>query len=136
MNCPDTNRLVEVGSGGRGDLDLLAHLQNCPDCRAELRIIRLLPAALRPEFDVPGRLVGRVMMDLADSRIGHRDRALSVQLVASAVLAAVTAGVTVLATGLIVASGPVDLMAFSLAAGLAAGLVHFRLDSLQDAVAS
>ncbi len=136
MNCPDTNRLIELVAGGRDDVELQDHLRACSSCQAELRLIQELPAAFRPEFEVPEALVQRVMSGLAEAPTGRRGRIPGLQLVAACVLGTLTALATIVATGSMGAGGPVELLAFSLVAGLAAVLMQHRAASPVEVEAS
>ncbi len=124
MSCPDTNRLIDLRNDELGDLELRAHLQQCPTCRAELRIIREITAAFRPEIAVPQSLVRRTMAGILLQKDTPRARAL--HAAAAVALGTLTAAATTVVTGSTDSGGPLALLLFSVAMGGVAGLYELR----------
>ena len=127
MSCPDINRLIDLLGDPQSDVELLAHLEGCPSCQAEYRLIQEIPAAFRPEIEVPEALVQRVMAGIPVSTSPQeRPRVPAIQVLAAGVLGSLTAAAAILATGLGGTGGPLDLLLFSLGVGLVAGVVQSR----------
>jgi len=128
MSCPDINRLIDFLGDGRPDADLEAHLEECPSCQADFRLLRELPAAFRPEIEVPEQLVQRVMAELALAGLSpERHQTPALQVLGSGLLGSLTAVSVITATGSGSAGDPIDLLLFAFAVGLAAGVVHIWL---------
>ncbi len=118
MSCPDINRLIDLLDDPRADVELLAHLEGCPSCQAEFRLIQEIPAAFRPELEVPEALVQRVMADIAVSTSSSgRPRVPALQVLAAGVLGSITAAAAILATGSGGTGDPLDLLLFCLGVG-------------------
>ena len=122
MECPDIYKLLDFVEDEASAPDVYSHVQNCASCRAQLRLIRELPAAYRPEFEVPEVLVQRVMNAVvrqAQPEAGE-ETVHPLQLFASGLLGTMTALVVVVATGSIgEGTTPVELMLFSVLVGVA-----------------
>ena len=67
MDCPDIDRLIDFQAGIGQDPELEAHVDTCPDCRTDLRILRGISGAFRQEFEIPERLIQRVLADLPEA---------------------------------------------------------------------
>jgi len=127
MSCPDINRLIDLLGDPQSDVELLAHLEGCPSCQVEYRLIREIPAAFRPEIEVPEALVQRVLADIAlTTPPPERTRVPALQLLTGGVLGSITAVAAILATGLGGTGRPLDLLLFSLGVGLIAGVAQSR----------
>ena len=127
MSCPDVSRLIDLLGDPESDVELLAHLEGCPSCQAEFRLIREIPAAFRPGLEVPEALVQRVMAGIAVSTpSSERPRVPAVQVLAAGVLGSITAAAAILATGSGGTGHPLDLLLFSLGVGLVASVVQSR----------
>ena len=128
MSCPDINRLIDFLVEDRPDLELEAHLEQCVSCQADFRLLREIPAALRPEIEVPERLVRRVMagIPLPEDHLGKR-QVPAAHVVGSGVLGALTTIAALVATGSGGAWDPLPLLPFSVAVGLVASGVQIRL---------
>ncbi len=124
MSCPDTNQLINLRNDELGDLELRAHLQQCPTCRAELRLIREISAAFRPEIAVPQSLVRRTIAGIPLQKDHPRARAL--HAAAAAALGTLTAAATIVVTGSRDSGGPLALLIFSVVIGSVAGLYELR----------
>ena len=124
MSCPDTNRLIDLGNDELEDLALRAHLQRCPMCRAELQLIREIPAAFRPEIAVSQSLVRRTIAGISLQEDSPRARAL--HAAAAAALGTLTAAATIVVTGSTDSGGPLALLIFSVVIGSVAGLYELR----------
>ena len=128
MSCPDINRLIDLLDDPQSDAELLTHLEECPSCQVEYRLIQEIPAAFRPEFEVPEALVQRVMADIAVSTPpSGKTRVPAVQVLAAGVFGLITAVAAIVATGSGGAGNPLDLLLFSLGVGLTAGVVQTRM---------
>ena len=63
-NCPDIDRLIDLTEPGNRDLEAQAHVQGCDRCRAELRLIRDIPAAMRAPVPVDPSLIQRTLDEI------------------------------------------------------------------------
>ena len=127
MNCPDIDRLIDFLAKGGPEAELEAHLQACPSCRADLQLLREIPAAVLPEMEVPDILVQRVLDETAPLRVlpeGHRVPA--AQVAAGILLGVLTTFGTLVATGSGGGGGPAAMLVMSLGVGLGAGFVLSR----------
>ncbi len=129
MSCPDINRLIDLLDDPRSDGELLTHVEGCSSCQVEYRLIQEIPAAFRPEIEVPEALVQRVMADIAVSTPpSGRPRVPALQVLAAGALGSITAAVAILTTGSMGTAPLGDLLLFSLGVGLVSGLVQSRGD--------
>jgi len=128
MSCPDINRLIDFLVEDRPDLELEAHFEQCVSCQADFRLLREIPAALRPEIEVPERLVQRVMADipLPEDHLGKR-QVPAAHVVGSGVLGALTTIAALVATGSGGTGDPADMLLFSLVVGMGAGVMQIRV---------
>ena len=126
MECPDIYKLLDFAENEASAADLPSHVHNCASCRAQLRVIRELPAAYRPEFEVPEILVQRVMATVRQATpTPVEERAHVHQRFVAGVLGATTASVAVVATGSMgEETTAVELMLFAILAGLASAFVQ------------
>ncbi len=125
MNCPDINRLIDFQADDRPDAELEAHLLGCASCQADLQLLREIPAALRPEIEVPERLDQRVMAgfpQLEDNL--ERRQVPAAHVVGSGMLGALTTIALLVATGSAGTGSPTDLLLFSVGVGLVASGVR------------
>ncbi len=116
MTCPDVDRLISLIEEPGTDLEAVTHLQECPECRESVQLLRMFNTAVSPSIDVPDQLVSSTMQRLTnvDSWSNEiRPR----QLMTSAILGTITAGITVLATGSMGNGSPLELLLFSVGMG-------------------
>ena len=59
MTCPDIERILELALDESADPEARAHVQECEDCRARLRLVTAARGAYTPELHVPEHLVLR-----------------------------------------------------------------------------
>ena len=64
MSCPDTDRILELTLHDAADLEAAAHVQECADCRALVRIVLEARHAYEPDLRVPDALVARTVDSL------------------------------------------------------------------------
>lgn len=126
MNCPDTDRLIDLATGGVSDPTLSAHMDECPSCQEELQLIRMVAATRRPETTVSEDLVQRTMaaIDFEQDRRRER-REIWIQGIWSAVLGSLTVVLVGLVTGGD-AGSPRALLVIALLLGLASGVVMIQ----------
>lgn len=126
MNCPDTDRLIDVATGRVSDPTLSAHMDECPSCQEELQLIRMVAATRRPETTVSEDLVQRTMaaIDFEQDRRRER-REIWIQGIWSAVLGSLTVVLVGLVTGGD-AGSPRALLVIALLLGLASGVVMIQ----------
>ena len=129
MSCPDVNRLIDFLGGNQPDPELEAHLSVCPSCRTDLRLLREIPAAFRPELAVPEPLIQRVMADLPlpEAATGAHP-ASPFQVFGSGLLGTLTAMATIAVTGSGVPGDPSTMILFSLVVGLVVSLANIWTD--------
>jgi len=127
MSCPDINRLIDFLVEDRPDSELEAHLEQCVSCQADFRLLREIPVALRPEIEVPERLVRRVMagIPLPENHLEKRQIPAS-QVLGSGLLGTLTTISALVAIGSGGTGDPADMLLFSLAVGSVASLVQIR----------
>ncbi|MCJ7627582.1 MAG: hypothetical protein MUO50_04240 [Longimicrobiales bacterium] len=127
MDCPDINCLIDLVGEVHTNPELEAHLLVCPSCRDDLRLFRELAAALRPDLEVPDRLVPRVMaaVDVPEPP-PEKHRIPVVQVLGSGVLGWLTALGVIIVTGSVGAGEPIDLFLFSALVGITASVVEMR----------
>ena len=127
MSCPDINRLIDLSAAELRDSELETHLEYCPSCGAEFRLIREIPVALRPDIDVPEALILRVMADISGAGPSRETDSVPVlQVFGAGVLGTITALITLGATGSASTGNLFTLLGFSLAVGLASAVAHGR----------
>lgn len=127
MICPGTNRLVEFMREVNVDAELAAHLAVCSSCKAELALLREVSAELRPEYEVPDRLVRRVMADIdLPEPSPERNRIPISQVVGSGVLGAIMAVGAIIVTDSVGVGDPIKLLLFSVVVGIGASLLQIR----------
>jgi hypothetical protein len=133
MKCPDTDRLIDLVVGGRPHIELEAHLKACPSCEADVKVLLEVLAALRPEIDVPEKLVQRVLADLALFAPPLESRQISVtQVAASVVLGMLTTVGALVASGSVGAGNPAGVLMFSVVVGSATGVLQIRAGRKPD----
>lgn len=126
MKCPDTDRLIDLASGGRPDGELESHLDACPDCREDLELIREIPAAFSPRLEVPEHLVQKTMALLRGLLAEEeRRRALRMEVLGTAILGSLTAAAVILLTGSGVGGGTGSLLTYCMAIGVLSGAIRF-----------
>jgi hypothetical protein len=129
MSCPDINRLIDLLGADQEDAEVEKHLARCPSCQANFRILRELPAAFRPEIEMPDHLVQGVMDNLFGAEISPEPyRPPGLQVLGSGLLGSLTAICVIVATDSRRAGNPVDLLLFALAVGLTACVIHLWLE--------
>jgi len=130
MNCPDTDRLIDLATGRVSDPTLSAHIDECPSCQEELQLIRMIATARRPETTVSEELVQRTLaaIDFEQDRRRER-RGVWIQGIWSAVLGSLT----VVLVGLVTSGGDVPspraLLVYSLVLGLISGAAMIQTGS-------
>ena len=124
MNCPDTDRLVDLLHADTPDMELLGHVQSCPSCRAELRLVRAIPGTFQPQIQVSERLIRRTVAALDNPTEARRDGGTTHMFVA-AFLGAATIGATLAVTGVAAVGSPGWVVGFSALGGIAVGLKEF-----------
>lgn len=105
-NCPDPNELIDFHFLGASDRESEEHVRTCPECQADLEMLRALKGALKPDIDVPFELVDRVMTQLPNPQ--ETPKALSRipgHPVFGGLLGAMTGLAALIATGGIAAGG-------------------------------
>ena len=129
MSCPDINRLIDLLGADQEDTEVEKHLEECPSCQASVRLLRELPAAFRPEIELPDHLVQGVMDGLSQAEISTEPyRPPGLQVLGSGLLGSLTAISVIVATDSRSAGNPVDLLLFALAVGLTACVIHLWLE--------
>lgn len=120
MNCPDIDRLIDLGLGDSEDSALQAHLQACPDCRADLLTIRALAGVGADEREISEELLSRIISSLpqpeSEAKLKWSRRR---QVTLSWGLGSLTGLAATVATGSI---GTTNLMSVLLAAAAFGGL--------------
>jgi len=126
MNCPDTDRLIDLATGRVSDPTLSAHMDECPSCQEELQLIRMVAATRRPETTVSEELVQRTLaaIDFEQDRRRER-REIWIQGIWSAVLGSLTVVLVGLVTGGD-AGSPRALLVIALLLGLVSGVVMIQ----------
>jgi len=118
MSCPDIDRLIDFQVGQGPDPELEAHLESCPSCRADLRFIQRIPAALRSEIEVSERLIQRVLAGLPEpDRSPETQRLPFAQTLVTGLLGSLTAMAAVVAAGSAGTENLSELLLFSLGVG-------------------
>lgn len=117
------------------DEELSDHLEACPSCRAQYRLLQELPAAFHPDVEVPEALIQRVMANIAVAFTTEAaPRVPVLQPVIGGVLGSITAVAAVLASGTAHVDDPTELLLFFLGVGLATCLFQLRsMRSLEQA---
>jgi hypothetical protein len=129
MSCPDINRLIDLLGVDQEDAEVEKHLETCPSCQASFRLLRELPAAFRPEIELPDHLVQGVMENLSWAESSPEPyRPPGLQVLGSGLLGSLTAICVIVATDSRSAGNPVDLLLFALAVGLTACVIHLWLE--------
>jgi hypothetical protein len=64
VNCPDIDRLIDLGLGDSEDSELQAHLRDCPGCRADLLTIRALAGVGADEKEISEELLSSIISSL------------------------------------------------------------------------
>jgi anti-sigma factor RsiW len=132
MSCPDIDHLIDLAAGAPADAELQAHLESCPTCLRDLRLIREIPVAFRQELEVPDGLVRRVMADVRAR--GSREetrRGVRTQVVGTTILGSLTAAAVVFETHPL-SPAPGSLLAFSLTAGVLAAAAQFGVTQRKE----
>ena len=122
-NCPDSDRLVDLLDPENQDLETQAHVRICQSCRAELRLIREIPAAFRAEIPVSEALIQQTLaaideLPVEDTTMGAGE------LVLTGALGVMTAAAVVVGTGVPASATLTELIGYSLAIG--AGVVVYE----------
>lgn len=129
MNCPDTDRLIEFADGAT-DPEVEVHVSTCISCRLELRILREASLALQPEFEVPSRLVERVVAAVAAEE--QQSERTDLDTVFTGGLGALTGLGAVMATqSMGPGGGPVHLLGLAAVCGAVAVWVVRREEGVQ-----
>ncbi len=63
-NCLSGDQIIDYVDCGASDTDIEAHLNYCPSCSLELRILREARPAFYPDIEVPEYLIDRVISPL------------------------------------------------------------------------
>ena len=128
MRCPDTYLLIELLRDPTRDEELRAHLEECPDCRANFHLLQEIHEAFTPEIEVPEALDERVMASLPPpGSLRGRWPAQVLLILAAGALGSVTTAAALVAAGMVDSGSPADLLLYCAGAGIIAGLVHLRL---------
>jgi len=100
MNCPDMERLIEIGLGQAVAPELNAHIQACGSCQADLRTIGALAGSSAEEREMSEDLISQIIAGLPEPDTPSRlDWARGIQLCLTWGLGFVTAVVSVVGTG-------------------------------------
>jgi predicted anti-sigma-YlaC factor YlaD len=127
MSCPDINRFIDVIKKDRSDPEVEAHLEECPECRADFEIVKELSVALRPEVEVSEALIERVMASLPFPEVEPEARPVpAAHLFLSGVLGIATTLAVLMGTGAGSSGGPTDMLLFSMLGGVAVVVVQAR----------
>jgi len=130
VSCPDIDRLIDFRVGQRPDPELEAHLEGCPSCRADLRIIQRIPASLRSEIEVPERLIQRVLSELPEPDRSPESRQLPVaQVLITGLLGSLTAMTAVVAAESVGTGDLFELLWFSIGVGAVSVVLQIRTGS-------
>ena len=134
-NCPDSDRLVDLLDPDNQDLEAQAHVRTCQSCRAELRVIREIPAAFRAPIPVPEALILRTVA--AIDELPAQDKAISAgELALAGALGVLTAAAVLVGTGVPAAASVTELIGYSLAVGIAVVAYETRRSRSDLAVGS
>ncbi len=127
MNCPDINRLIDLAESPEADREIRDHLEDCGTCRATLALIRELPAAYRPEMEVPEELVQKTLGAVFGLEpVTPSPVFVPLHALIAGTLGAVTVVLGIALSGSVGSGGSKELLLFSLGAGLAAALYEVR----------
>ena len=125
MTCPDFETYLGLKDEDPLNEDLRAHMEGCPNCRAEVVILRALAKELNPTEDVPEALKRRVVKSIEEARaVEEQERVAVRQLVWSGALGALTVLGTLVVTGAAGSGGPVTFAVVGLAAGAVTGIAQ------------
>lgn len=127
MNCPDIDRLIDLQAAQGPDPEFEAHLENCPACRADLRIIQRISAAFRPEMEIPERMIQRVLAGLPEpDPLPESQRPPFAQTLITGLLASLTAMAAVVAAESTGNGNLSVLLSFSLGVGAVSVVLQVR----------
>lgn len=135
-SCPDIDRLLELTGGGSDDLEVRAHVQQCRKCRGALLLLREIPAAMRPEVEVPEPWIRRAAALARRPEGAAAARARVPAALGAALLGASTTAVTLAMTGAAGTGRPLDFFLFCVAGGMAAGLFEVRVEAGERRIAA
>ncbi len=132
MACLKLKQLREFQDGDRFGPEIRVHIENCPECRMDLFLLRELGPTLRPRAEVPGHLIDQVMATLnpaEEASPGSPGFSLG-QLVITGLLGALTAVLVLAVSGTLNLENPLQPLALSLlVAGLSA-VAHRRVETV------
>jgi len=130
MSCPGIDQLLDLRNGETPDPDLEAHLERCPSCQADLRILLRIPTAPATEVEVPERLIQRVLAELpAPDCPPESQRLPRAQLLVTGFLGSLTAMAAVVAAGPNHGGNPLASITFFLGVGAASVVLQLRAGS-------
>jgi len=130
MDCPETDRLVDLYFGEAVDPEVEDHVLRCPSCQEELRFQFLVSAAWESHEEVPEGLVERALARIpAAGSEGRSDPLWPVM--AAAVLGVLTVLGGLGLTGTLGVAGPVVPLVLSATVGAAAAVFQLRWDGLE-----
>ena len=126
MNCPDTERILDLALKAGMDPAAEAHLANCEDCRRSLRLVQELRAAFDPGMEVPAGLVDSTVELMLGTPVTEEAGSTVWDVSMAGVLGAVTVLVTAIATGSVGSSGLPVLLSLALLGAVASGGWEYR----------
>ena len=123
MSCPDTDRVLELTLHDAADLEAAAHVQECAECRALVRIVLEARASYEPDLVVPEALRARAVdwiVAEAGAAPATSTGAHALDLAASFLLGAATITIAAFGTGSVGSGSFVPLVVTAGLAGTAA----------------
>ena len=127
MSCPDIDRLIDFQVVQRLEPALEAHFENCPSCRADLRIIQRIQAASLQEVEVSEELIQRVLAGLPEpDRSPESQRLPFSQAMITGLLGSLTAMAAVVAAESAGTGNLPGLLLFSLGVGAVSVVLQVR----------
>jgi hypothetical protein len=125
MDCPETDRLVDLYFGEAVDPDVEEHVLGCPSCQEELRFQFLVSAAWESREEVPEGLVERALARIPAAGTERRG-ASPWPVMAAALLGVLTVLGGLGLTGTLGVAGPLVPLVLSATVGVAAAVFQLR----------
>lgn len=125
MDCPETDRLVDLYFGEAVDPEEEEHVLGCPSCQEELRFQFLVSAAWESHDEVPEGLVERALARIPAAGTERRS-ASRWQGMAAGLLGLLTVLGGLGLTGTLGVAGPVVPLVLSATVGVAAAVFQLR----------
>jgi predicted anti-sigma-YlaC factor YlaD len=127
MQCPDTDRLIDLLDPDQLDAESEAHLSECSNCRAELAFLADIQPAFRLEANahVPDLFLQRARATIGEQRARSASQAVE-RFAVSGALGVMTTFALIVGTGLPEEAGLIQLLGYSALMGAAAMVYEAR----------